>query len=186
MLSKNSNSKIEYPAAGNFPLVDFFMKSPTETVSVSSKAGSSTGNTIKVQHVLTNADKLKVKIKPELRNILNVIATSSVTDMPLDAADVINTPELKKLKLVYKKDPSGLNLYKLESAVIKYVNDKFGSEMQDIVLKSIGDMVYVKTKINHSLGADFAVKHPSEGLNFKLRSKNSQNRWKDRVGFNVK
>lgn len=185
MLSRYPTYKVKFPATGNFPLVDFVLKSRNKTISLSSKSGSTIGNTVKVQYVLQNAKESGVKIGRTLKSILETIATSSVIEMPVKVADMLGTPEIKKLKNSYSKSKSGKDLLSLESAIIRYVNETYGEEIQRILSESLGSIVYVKTKIGSDLNPEYSVNKPKT-LSYKLRSKNSQNRFSDRVGFDVK
>jgi hypothetical protein len=186
MLESNTKYKVEFPSIGNFPLVDFFLKKGNSVISVSSKAASASGNTIKIKNILDRATQNKVGIDPKLKSILDKMATSSIIEMPKEVASIItDSDEITSLKNRYIKSKSGKDLYNLESAIIKYVNQKYAGDIQDIVSASIGDIIYVKTKIEKDLKPQFIVKKP-EALRFKLRSKNAQTRFKDRVGFDVK
>lgn len=96
-LTINPQSKLFIPSAGNFPLVDFMIKSSSKVDNYSVKIMGKTTNTVKAQDVLaTVSDQLKRKRAKETK-ILKCIAENDAKLGPILALESI-IDEMPKIK----------------------------------------------------------------------------------------
>lgn len=179
----------KFPELGNEPLYDFTMKAKRgdgeKIDSFSSKKSGGNTNTLKVTEVLkaleTAETKLKKKYAREIE-LMKLIAENSVKAAPAK----INAWLAKQFPR-YKSVPDPIDntgIARLESAVVKFINEHTDLNFIPLVQQSVPDLWYVKSR----LASDGTIiveplKSGREITKASLRSKSSPGHLSDKIGF---
>lgn len=206
-LKIDSKAHIFYPTRGNEPLMDFKIIAKSGIKLFSAKSGTTT-NTLKPADLLTliNADpKLKAKWKNTLEyKFIEVLNEHSILRGPLVLCDLLNT-EYTKYK--YKKSMKGLledekestkrsssafisEVYQAEKHIVDLSkNMKFTEMFFDAI---VGKIYYINLSsfdsnmlpVWKTEGESSTQKH-DKTKTVSFRSKNSNNRMKDKLGLQM-
>ncbi|HPM74222.1 MAG TPA: hypothetical protein PLA71_00705 [Saccharofermentans sp.] len=168
------NGYIFIPEAGNYPLIDFMIRTKDGDKKYSVKADASTTNVIKLKDI---ADLFQNK-NDEISKIIEILSTSSIKMAPYDLADMFG------IKYDSSNMDDGAQRYAIEKAAISVLN---GDKYVKIFEKTINEFLKVKYVMVNLRGSkpSFSIKEGSD-LKVKFRSKNSTNGWKDRIGLQIK
>jgi len=93
---------VEFPAAGNYRLLDYILYKGDERIQVSAKAGKSIGNTAKYEDIIALADAVKGEVPDKLREFSNIIKANSVITGAFEAIEKFGSDSLKQRVKDYK------------------------------------------------------------------------------------
>ena len=183
-------TEVFFPKAGNYPLVDYLLKTPKGEVQVSAKTAKGQGNIIKAPDVNNIIKQRKGKIDPSKQEILDILTTSSGKTGSLNLIPKFGNTALKeRLKQFLKDNPqfsekggkyNSLERIALEREMIKQINqqyqfdDEFNKYVTVRYVKYNADPNTLKGEIN-------VVKN----FDVEMASKNSKNHDGERIGFSL-
>lgn len=179
-----------FPKAGNYPLVDYLLKTPKGEVQVSAKTAKGQGNIIKAPDVNNLIKQKKGKIDPAKQEILDILTTSSGKTGALNLIPKFGNDKLKReLKVFLKLNPdfnkkggkyNSLIRIALEKEMIKQINQKY--QFDDEFNKYVS-VRYVKYNADpNTLKGDI---HVVKNFDVEMASKNSKNHDGERIGFSL-
>jgi len=93
----------EFPAAGNYPLIDYILYRGDERIQVSAKADKTMGNTVKYNDVVRLVDLANGEVPSKIREFTNIITNNKVITGAFEAIDKFGSLELKKAVEGYKE-----------------------------------------------------------------------------------
>lgn len=194
----NGFDSVEFPGAGNYPLIDYLLFNGDEQVQVSAKTSKGMGNTVKLNDLKKVVEKKDGEIDDKKLKVIDTISSKSVLEGPLDLIDEIGSPGLKKelesFKQKYPEFPKINNPYnreahaeriQLEKKLIKELNADPDYNFNDLFNEYVA-VRYVKYKLNPKTLEDGYDTIDSGQFNVSLASKNSPGHDSDRVGLAVK
>lgn len=183
-------TEVFFPKAGNYPLVDYLLKTSKGEVQVSAKTAKGQGNIIKAPDVNNIIKQRKGKIDPSKQEILDILTTSSGKTGSLNLIPKFGNTALKeRLKQFLKDNPqfsekggkyNSLERIALEREMIKQINqqyqfdDEFNKYVTVRYVKYNADPNTLKGEIN-------VVKN----FDVEMASKNSKNHDGERIGFSL-
>jgi hypothetical protein len=187
---ENGGAAVFFPSAGNYPLVDYFVKkSDGSIVDISAKTSKGKGNIIKTPDVNKKIKDAGGRVNPKIQKILNITTENNPKEGSLKLIPEFGSPELnREYKKFLKANPEFPKKYNttdrinLEKAIIKQINSQI--DFSNIFKKYV-DTQYVK------YGFDETTLKPSikviKGEDFKvyLATKNSVNHDGERIGFQL-
>ena len=188
----------EFPAAGNYPLIDYILYRGDERIQVSAKADKTMGNTVKYTDVIKLVDLAGGDVPSKLREFTNIIETNKVFTGAFEAINRFGSSELKKAVEDYKeKYPEYPNIgirpedreahadrIAIEKAFVKDLNadpefnfnELFNNFVEVKYVKYFLDPKDLKGKTRLIDAGNFNVKH---------HSKNSPGHDSDKLGLAV-
>jgi hypothetical protein len=183
-------TEVFFPKAGNYPLVDYLLKTPKGEVQVSAKTAKGQGNIIKAPDVNNIIKQRKGKIDPSKQEILDILTTSSGKTGSLNLIPKFGDAALKKrLKQFLKDNPdfdkkgskyNSLERIALEREMIKQINQQY--QFDDEFNKYV-TVRYVKYNADpNTLKGDI---HVVNNFDVEMASKNSKNHDGERIGFSL-
>ena len=189
---------VEFPGAGNYPLIDYLLYQGDEQIQVSAKTSKGMGNTVKLADLKKVVEKKDGEIDNDKIIVIDEISKGSVLEGPLNLIEKIGSLELKKaLKAYYEKYPdfpkinnpynreAHADRIKLEKALIKELNADPKYNFNDLFNEYVA-VRYVKYKLNPKSLEDGYDTIDSGQFNVSLATKNSPGHDSDRVGLAVK
>lgn len=183
-------TEVFFPKAGNYPLVDYLLKTPKGEVQVSAKTAKGQGNIVKAPDVNNLIKQKKGKIDPAKQEILDILTTSSGKTGALNLIPKFGNDKLKReLKVFLKLNPdfnkkggkyNSLIRIALEKEMIKQINQKY--QFDDEFNKYVS-VRYVKYNADpNTLKGDI---HVVKNFDVEMASKNSKNHDGERIGFSL-
>jgi len=193
-LSKNANA-IFFPGKGNYPLIDYLLKTDSGTIQVSAKTPKGQGNTVKLPDLIRLIQDTGNKPDPDLLKINDIINNNTLKVGTTELIRAYGDSNLKsKLEDFITKYPDyaerrltseeTIERLELEREIVKQLNSQF-SPMFTKAFNDYVDVVYIKYFPNKStLEPEFKV-IDEENFKVKLRTKNSPGHDSDKIGFDV-
>ena len=189
---------VEFPSAGNYPLIDYILYKGKERTQVSAKAAKTVGNTVKYIDVIKIVDRNQGDVPSKLREFTNIINGGSVITGAFDVIAKFGSSELKKRVENYKemyseypkigKRPEDRQAHadriSIEKDLVKDLNadpsfnfnDLFNNYVEVRYIKYFLDPKDLKGKFKVIESGNFNVKH---------HSKNSPGHDSDKLGLQV-
>jgi hypothetical protein len=189
---------VEFPGAGNYPLIDYLLYQGDDQIQVSAKTSKGMGNTVKLNDLKKVVEKKDGEIDADKMLVIDEISKGSVLEGPLNLIEKVGSSTLKKqLKEFYEKYPefpkinnpydreAHADRIRLEKALIKELNADPKYNYNDLFNEYVA-VRYVKYKLNQkNLEDGFDIIDAGQ-FNVTLASKNSPGHDSDRVGLAVK
>ena len=189
---------VEFPGAGNYPLIDYLLYQGDDQIQVSAKTSKGMGNTVKLNDLKKVVEKKDGEIDADKMLVIDEISKGSVLEGPLNLIEKLGSSTLKKqLKEFYEKYPefpkinnpydreAHADRIRLEKALIKELNADPKYNYNDLFNEYVA-VRYVKYKLNEkNLEDGFDIIDAGQ-FNVTLASKNSPGHDSDRVGLAVK
>jgi hypothetical protein len=189
---------IEFPAAGNYRLLDYILYKGDEYIQVSAKAGKSIGNTAKYEDIIVLADAVEGEVPDKLREFSNIIKVNSVITGAFEAIEKFGSNSLKQkvkdYKIKYPEYPkignkpadriAHADRIAIEKEFIKELNANPELDFNTLFNNYV-QVKYVKYNLNSkTLKAEIYV---IESGNFKVKhaTKNSPGHDADKLGLSV-
>ena len=189
---------VEFPGAGNYPLIDYLLYQGDDQIQVSAKTSKGMGNTVKLNDLKKVVEKKDGEIDADKMLVIDEISKGSVLEGPLNLIEKVGSSTLKKqLKEFYEKYPefpkinnpydreAHADRIRLEKALIKELNADPKYNYNDLFNEYVA-VRYVKYKLNQKNLEDGFDIIDSGQFNVTLASKNSPGHDSDRVGLAVK
>ena len=189
---------VEFPGAGNYPLIDYLLHQGDDQIQVSAKTSKGMGNTVKLNDLKKVVEKKDGEIDDDRMLVIDELSKGSVLEGPLNLIEKIGSSELKKsLQDFYKKYPefpkinnpynreAHADRIRLEKALIKELNADPKYNFNDLFNEYVA-VRYVKYKLNPKTLEDGYDIIDAGQFNVSLASKNSPGHDSDRVGLAVK
>lgn len=195
---ENGYDAVEFPEAGNYPLIDYILYKGDERTQVSAKADKTMGNTVKYKDVIKLTDLAGGEVPSKLREFNNIIDSNSVITGAFEAIERFGSNDLKKAVERYKeqypeypkigKRPEDRQAHAdriaIEKAFVKDLNvdpdlnfnELFNNYVQVKYVKYFLDPKDLKGKTRLIDAGNFNVKH---------HSKNSPGHDSDKLGLAV-
>jgi hypothetical protein len=194
----NGFDSVEFPGAGNYPLIDYLLFNGDEQAQVSAKTSKGTGNTVKLNDLKKIVEKKDGEIDGKKLEVIDTISSKSVLEGPLELIEKIGSTGLKQeLKEFYKKYPTFPKInnpynreahserIQLEKKLIKELNANPDYNFNDLFNEYVA-VRYVKYKLNPKTLEDGYDTITSGQFDVSLLSKNSSGHDSDRIGLAVK
>ena len=189
---------VEFPGAGNYPLIDYLLYQGSDQIQVSAKTSKGMGNTVKLADLKKVVEKKGGEIDNDKMVVIDEISKGSVLEGPLNLIEKVGSSELKQeLKDFYSAYPSFPNINRpydedahrariiLEKKLIKELNADPKYNFNDLFNEYVA-VRYVKYKLNQKTLDDGFDIIDAGKFNVSLATKNSPNHDSDRVGLAVK
>lgn len=190
---------VEFPAAGNYRLLDYILYKGDERIQVSAKAGKSIGNTAKYEDIIALADAVKGEVPDKLREFSNIIKANSVITGAFEAIEKFGSDSLKQRVKDYKiqypqypklgNKPADRAAHADRIAIEKdFISKELNTNPEldfNTLFNNYVQVKYVKYNLNpKTLKAEIYV---IESGNFKVKhaSKNSAGHDSDKLGLAV-
>jgi hypothetical protein len=185
-------TQVFFPKAGNYPLVDYILRTPKGDVRVSAKTAKGQGNIVKPQDLNNIIKQRKGKISPEKQEILDILSTSNGKSGSLNLIPKFGDSKLNKdLKAFLKKYPNydskggqydPAERIALERQIIKQINENPALNFSDEFNKYVS-VRYVKYNmdVNSVTGKISVVKN----FDVNMSTKNSPGHDGERIGFSL-
>ena len=189
---------VEFPAAGNYRLLDYILYKGDERTQVSAKAGKSIGNTAKYEDIVALADVVNGDVPDKIREFSDIIKNNSVITGAFEAIEKFGSNDLKQRVKDYKvkypeypkigNKPSDREAHSDRIAIEKEFVKELNTNADLNFNKLFNDYVqvkYVKYNLNpKTLEAEVYVIE-SGNFNVKHLSKNSPGHDADKLGLAV-
>lgn len=189
---------VEFPGAGNYPLIDYLLYQGDDQIQVSAKTSKGMGNTVKLADLKKVVEKKDGEIDADKMVVIDELSKGSVLEGPLNLIEKVGSTELKnQLKEFYEKYPNFPKInnpydreahadrIRLEKALIKELNADPKYNFNDLFNEYVA-VRYVKYKLNQKTLEDGYDIIDAGKFNVSLASKNSPGHDSDRVGLAVK
>ncbi len=189
---------VEFPGAGNYPLIDYLLHDGNDQIQVSAKTSKGMGNTVKLNDLKKVVEKKDGEIDADKMTVIDELSKGSVLEGPLNLIEKVGSAELKnQLKAFYEKYPNFPKInnpydreahadrIRLEKALIKELNADPKYNFNDLFNEYVA-VRYVKYKLNQKTLEDGYDIIDAGKFNVSLASKNSPGHDSDRVGLAVK
>lgn len=189
---------VEFPGAGNYPLIDYLLYQGEDQIQVSAKTSKGMGNTVKLNDLKKVVKKKDGEIDADKMTVIDELSKGSVLEGPLNLIEKVGSTELKsQLKAFYEKYPefpkinnpydreAHADRIRLEKALIKELNADPKYNFNDLFNEYVA-VRYVKYKLNQKTLEDGYDIIDAGKFNVSLASKNSPGHDSDRVGLAVK
>ena len=190
--------RVLFPAAGNYPLIDYILFDGEERIQVSAKTAKGMGNTVKYNDVIKLAELAGGEIPTKIKRYTDIINNNSVYAGAFEAIEVFGSNDLKKKVEEYKKlyphypklgnrpedRQSHQDRITIEKAFVNEINTNPELDFNELFNEYVV-VRYVKYKLNPST-AEPDITEITQG-NFKVRhkSKNSAGHDSDKLGLEV-
>jgi len=189
---------VEFPGAGNYPLIDYLLYQGEDQIQVSAKTSKGMGNTVKLADLKKVVEKKGGEIDDDKLTVIDTLSEGSVLEGPLNLIEKVGSPELKAdLKAYLEQYPNFPKINSpydaeahagritLEKKLIKELNADPKYSFNDLFNEYVA-VRYVKYKFNpKSLEDGFDIIDAGK-FNVSLASKNSPNHDSDKLGLAVK
>ena len=189
---------VEFPAAGNYRLVDYILYKGDERTQVSAKAEKSIGNTAKYEDIIALADMAGGNVPDKIREFSDIIKNNSVITGAFEAIEKFGDNDLKQKVKDYKikypqypkltSAPSDIEAHAdriiIEKDFIKKLNSDPEFSFNELFNNYV-QVKYVKYSLNpKTLEAKIYIIE-SGNFNVKHLSKNSKGHDADKLGLAV-
>jgi len=196
--TENGYDSVEFPEAGNYPLIDYILYKGEERTQVSAKTAKGMGNTVKYKDVIRLADLADGEVPQKLRRFNDIINSNSVVTGAFAAIEELGSTELKNAVENYKqkypeypklsRGPEGRQSHadriSIEKAFVKDLNanpelnfnELFNNYVQVKYVKYKLDPKSLKGVYSEIVAGEFNVKH---------HTKNSAGHDSDKLGLAV-
>jgi hypothetical protein len=189
---------VEFPAAGNYRLLDYILYKGDDRIQVSAKAGKSIGNTAKYEDIIALADMADGKVPEKLKEFSDIIKANSVITGAFEAIEKFGSNSLKQrvkdYKIQYPQYPkignkptdrvAHADRIAIEKDFVKELNANPELNFNELFNNYV-QVKYVKYNLNpKTLEAEVYV---IESGNFKVKhtTKNSPGHDADKLGLSV-
>lgn len=190
---------VEFPAAGNYRLLDYILYKGEERIQVSAKSGSSIGNTVKYIDVIKLVDLADGEASDKLRQFTDIIDKHSVFEGPFIAIDRFGSNDLKKRVKAYKEqypqfprlgrgpddEQSHRDRIAIEKDFVKELNNNPDFNFNEIFNNYV-EVKYVKYYLDSTSLQGVTSVIDSGNFHVSHLSKNSPNHDSDKLGLSVK
>lgn len=189
---------VEFPAAGNYRLLDYILYKGDERIQVSAKSGSSIGNTVKYSDVIKLVDLAKGEASDKIRKFSDIITKYSVIEGAFEAIDAFGSNDLKKAVADYKEkypqyprlgrgpedEESHRDRINIEKAFVKEINNDPELNFNEIFNNYV-EVKYVKYYLDTDKLQGVTSVIDSGNFQVSHLSKNSPNHDSDKLGLKV-
>lgn len=189
---------VEFPGAGNYPLIDYLLHNGSDQIQVSAKTSKGMGNTVKLTDLKKVVEKKGGEIDADKMVVIDELSKGSVLEGPLNLIEKVGSSELKqelkdfyaaypafpKINSPYDEDAHRARIT-LEKKLIKELNADPKYNFNDLFNEYVA-VRYVKYKLNPKSLEDGYDIIDAGKFNVSLASKNSPNHDSDKVGLAVK
>ena len=200
---ENDGTAVFFPSAGNYPLVDYFVKKSDGSIEeISAKSSKGKGNLIKAPDVYKKVLSKKIKLKPEYKKFFETVSAENprATLGTMNLISIFGSDELKdKYAKFLKNNPGYLDKSKLDKSKGKYGYDsteriKIENMLMDELNKQMNfnkifsdavNTIYVKYGFDPKTLKSLIKIIKGEEFNVYLDSKNSVNHDGERIGFQL-
>jgi hypothetical protein len=86
---------VEFPGAGNYPLIDYLLYQGEDQIQVSAKTSKGMGNTVKLADLKKVVEKKGGEIDDDKLTVIDTLSEGSVLEGPLNLIGKVGSPELK-------------------------------------------------------------------------------------------
>ena len=189
---------VEFPASGNYRLLDYIIYKGDERIQISAKAGKSVGNTAKYEDIIALADAVNGNVPDKIREFSDIIKNNSVITGAFEAIEKFGNNDLKQRVKDYKikypqypkltSAPSDIEAHAdriiIEKDFIKELNINPQFNFNELFNNHV-QVKYVKYNLNpKTLEAEIYIIEPGN-FNVKHLSKNSKGHDADKLGLTV-
>tara|TARA_R100000657_G_C4664216_1_gene108073 strand:+ start:48 stop:1307 length:1260 start_codon:yes stop_codon:yes gene_type:complete len=197
--TREGYDSVEFPEAGNYPLIDYILYNGEDRLQVSAKTAKGAGNTVKYKDVIRLAELADGEIPNKLKEFNNIINANSVITGAFEAIDKFGSTELKKAvedyKVQYPQYPklgnspddrqSHADRIAIEKSFVKELNSNPEFSFTDL-FNSYVAVKYIKYGLDpNSLEA--YLKEISQGEFYVVhKSKNSPGHDSDKLGLEIR
>tara|TARA_R110001592_G_scaffold150123_1_gene375778 strand:- start:4242 stop:5489 length:1248 start_codon:yes stop_codon:yes gene_type:complete len=195
---ENGYDSVEFPAAGNYPLIDYILYKGEERTQVSAKTAKGMGNTVKYKDVIKLVSLGGGEVPIKIGKFNNIINSNSVIAGAFEAIDEFGSTELKKAvqdyKIKYPDYPkigstpedrqAHADRIAIEKAFVKDINNDTDLNFNEL-FNNFVQVKYIKYRLNdQTLKGEFSEIVSGE-FNVKHHSKNSPGHDSDKLGLAV-
>ena len=194
----NGYDSVEFPEAGNFPLIDYILYKGNERTQVSAKTAKGMGNTVKYKDVVRLADLAQGEIPPKIRKFTEIVNNNSVITGAFELIEEFGSNELKKRVGEYTEQyPEYPNLSRgpegrqshfdriaIEKDFVKELNNSTDFNFNDL-FNNFVQIKYIKYRLNENTLLGEYSEIVSGEFNVKHHSKNSPGHDSDKLGLVV-
>lgn len=195
---ENGYDSVEFPEAGNYPLIDYILYKGEERTQVSAKTAKGMGNTVKYKDVIRLAELADGEIPTKIKQFTEIINNNSVITGAFEVIEKFGSSELKKKVQDYKelypeypklgKGPEGRQSHadriSIEKELVKELNSdpdfNFNSLFNNYV-----QVKYIKYRLNENTLQGEINEIVSGEFNVRHQSKNSPGHDSDKLGLAV-
>ena len=195
---ENGYDSVEFPEAGNYPLIDYILYKGDDRTQVSAKTAKGMGNTVKYKDVIKLADLAGGEVPQKIRRYNDIINNNSVITGAFEAIAEFGSSELKKAVEDYKikypeypklsRKPEGRESHaeriKIEKAFVKDLNSDPDFNFNDLFNNYV-EVKYIKYKLDEKTLKGVYSEIVSGNFNVKHHSKNSAGHDSDKLGLAV-
>ena len=195
---ENGYDSVEFPEAGNYPLIDYILYKGDDRTQVSAKTAKGMGNTVKYKDVIKLADLADGEVPQKIRRYNDIINNNSVITGAFEAIAEFGSSELKKAVEDYKikypeypklsRKPEGRESHaeriKIEKAFVKDLNSDPDFNFNDLFNNYV-EVKYIKYKLDEKTLKGVYSEIVSGNFNVKHHSKNSAGHDSDKLGLAV-
>lgn len=189
---------VEFPEAGNYPLIDYILYKGDDRTQVSAKTAKGMGNTVKYKDVIKLADLANGEVPTKLRRFNDIINSNSVITGAFEAIAEFGSTELKQAVEKYKEQypeypklgrgPEGRQSHadriKIEKEFVKDLNADPEFNFNDLFNNYV-EVKYIKYKLDEKTLKGIYTEIVSGEFNVKHHSKNSAGHDSDKLGLAV-
>jgi hypothetical protein len=189
---------VEFPAAGNYRLLDYILYNGDDRIQVSAKAGKSIGNTAKYEDIIALVDMADGEVPEKLKEFKDIIKANSVITGAFEAIKKFGSDPLKQrvkdYEIQYPQYPkignkptdraAHADRIAIEKDFVKELNANPELNFNELFNNYI-QVKYIKYNLNpKTLEAEIYV---IESGNFKVKhaTKNSPGHDADKLGLSV-
>jgi len=195
---ENGYDSVEFPAAGNYPLIDYILYKGEERTQVSAKTAKGMGNTVKYKDVIKLVNLAGGEVPSRIDKFNSIINTNSVITGAFEAIDELGSAELKKAVEDYKANypdypklgnrpedrQAHADRIAIEKAFVKDLNIDTDLNFNEL-FNNFVQVKYIKYRLNDkTLKGEFSEIVSGE-FNVKHHSKNSPGHDSDKLGLAV-
>lgn len=194
----NGYDSVEFPEAGNYPLIDYILYKGDERTQVSAKTAKGMGNTVKYKDVIRLADLADGEVSSKIRKFVEIVNNNSVITGAFELIQEFGSSALKKRVEEYKEQyPEYPNLNKgpegrqshadriaIEKDLVKELNNNPELNFNDLFNNYV-QVKYIKYRLNENTLQGEYNEIVSGEFNIRHQSKNSPGHDSDKLGLAV-
>lgn len=195
---ENGYDSVEFPEAGNYPLIDYILYKGDERTQVSAKTAKGMGNTVKYKDVIKLAELAGGEVPSKIKRFTDIINSNSVITGAFEAIQEFGSNELKTAVEEYKtkypeypklnRGPEGRESHadriKIEKEFIKDINKDPELNFNELFNNYV-EVKYIKYKLDEKNLKGIYSEIVSGNFNVKHHSKNSAGHDSDKLGLAV-
>lgn len=197
--ARKGYDSVEFPEAGNYPLIDYILYNGEDRLQVSAKTAKGAGNTVKYKDVIRLAELADGDIPPKLKQFNDIINSNSVITGAFEAIDKFGSQDLKDAiedyKVQFPQYPklgngvedrdSHAQRIAIEKAFIKELNSNPEFSFTDLFNNYV-TVKYIKYALDPS-SLEAKLKEISQGEFYVVhKSKNSPGHDSDKLGLEIR